>query len=93
MEFTIQSEALSIQEKHTEEFNTSLEILRKLGVNFPPPNAFVQIGIITRLLKTKAALKRLSTENLINLPDMTDQRRIRTLKLIDRALVRSVVRG
>ena len=91
--FTIQSEALSIQEKHTEEFNTSLEILRTLGVKFPPPNAFVQIGIITRLLKTKAALKRLSTENLINLPDMTDQRRIRTLKLIDRALVRSVVRG
>jgi histidine kinase len=90
--YLIQSLALAAQQKHQEEFNSILGLLRQVGVKFPP-RAVLSIAIIVDLQKTKSLLRNKSTDDLIKLPDMQDERRLQIMRLLDRALNVSFILG
>jgi len=70
------------REKMHEAVQTALEALGLLGVRFPQKPG--KVHILLSLLKTQALLAGKKPQQLLNLPEMTDQRQLAAIRLMAR---------
>jgi predicted ATPase/serine/threonine protein kinase/signal transduction histidine kinase len=78
--YEIKIKALTAQHKLLDAVNTGLHILKILGVSFPEkPNKF---NILTAYMQTKIALMGKTTDDLLNLPAMTEPHKIAEMQII-----------
>ena len=84
--YTTLVEAYSIQERHTVALNTTLRVLRQIGVRFPPL-ALLDFATLAGLMKTKAVLRSMDATSIISLPVMNDEVKVMAMKLMSHAVV------
>jgi predicted ATPase/signal transduction histidine kinase len=78
--YEVQIEAYTAQNKLQEALNTGLQVLKQLGVEFPSEPNFSDIG--QALGETASILSGKETEDLIDLPLMTDPQQIATITIL-----------
>lgn len=78
--YDIKIKALTAQYKLIDAVNTGLDVLKLLGVNFPEkPNKF---NILTAYMQTKITLIGKTTDDLLNLPEMTDPYKLAIMRIL-----------
>ncbi|MEG3954069.1 AAA family ATPase [Microcoleus sp. herbarium2] len=78
--YEVQIEAYMAQNKLQEALNTGLQVLKQLGVEFPSEPNFSDIG--QALGETASILSGKGTEDLIDLPLMTDPQQLATITIL-----------
>ncbi|NQE33480.1 trifunctional serine/threonine-protein kinase/ATP-binding protein/sensor histidine kinase [Microcoleus asticus] len=78
--YEVQIEAYMAQNKLQEALNTGLPVLKQLGVEFPSEPNFSDIG--QALGETASILSGKGTEDLIDLPLMTDPQQLATITIL-----------
>ncbi|MEP6490289.1 trifunctional serine/threonine-protein kinase/ATP-binding protein/sensor histidine kinase [Microcoleus vaginatus GB2-A3] len=78
--YEVQIEAYMAQNKLQEGLNTGLQVLKQLGVEFPSEPNFSDIG--QALGETASILSGKGTEDLIDLPLMTDPQQLATITIL-----------
>ena len=79
--YNIKIQAYIAQNMMSEAFTLGVEIVRKLGVNLPrQPNNF---SIIASLTKTKILLLNKKIEQIINLPEMKDEKILAAMRILN----------
>jgi predicted ATPase/signal transduction histidine kinase len=78
--YEVQIEAYMAQNKLQEALNTGLPVLKLLGVKFPSEPNFSDIG--QALGETASILSGKGTEDLIDLPLMTDPQQLATIRIL-----------
>lgn len=77
--YEIRIRSYAMQNKLSESVDIGLHILKKLGIRFPKKtNTF---HILTGVIKTKLALWGKNPDDLMNLPEMTDPKRIAIMQI------------
>ncbi|MEG4499488.1 AAA family ATPase [Microcoleus sp. F10B5] len=78
--YEVQMQAYITQNKLHEALNTGLQVLKQLGVEFPSEPNPADIG--QALGETASILSGKQTEDLIDLPQMTDPHQLATIKML-----------
>lgn len=73
--------AFTVQTKFDSAIKTSLQLLKMLGVKLPQKPGKLQV--INSLLKTKTLLKGKTTNDILNLPQMTDKRKLAAIRILN----------
>jgi predicted ATPase/signal transduction histidine kinase len=68
--YELQIQSYNSQNRPLEALNTGLEVLKLLGISFPPNPTL--LNIVAGVIKTKLSLGMKRVEDLANLPEMTD---------------------
>jgi predicted ATPase len=85
--YSVLSAVRTAQEKHSEEYKTTMAVLKQLGVKFPPNFALNLGALVADLRKTKSVIGDRDVQAFINLPLMDDPICALKMKLMDRAQV------
>ncbi|MDY6897381.1 MAG: AAA family ATPase [Cyanobacteriota bacterium] len=78
--YETQIQAYLAQNKLTEAINTGVDILKKLGIHLPQNPNMAQI--LLGLAKNKLILAGKKTQNLVNLPTMTNQEKLAAMRIL-----------
>jgi predicted ATPase len=89
--YEIQINSLANQYNIKEAVSLGLDVLRKIGVNIP--RKVTVISILKELLRAKLALGRRSLDDLLYLPELTDQWAITALRLMNCVIMKAFLLG
>ncbi|RKZ90543.1 MAG: hypothetical protein DRR19_09765, partial [Candidatus Parabeggiatoa sp. nov. 1] len=87
--YEVKIQAYQAQNQAKKALDTGLEVLDKLGIKFPKfPKKW---HILLNLLRTKLILLGKRTEDLINLPEMTEPEQIAAMRIMDKTAIYAYV--
>ena len=78
--YELQIQSYNSQNQPLSALNTGLEVLKLLGISFPPNPTL--LNIVAGLIKTKLSLGRKGFEDLANLPEMTDPNKQAIMRIL-----------
>ncbi len=78
--YELQIQSYASQNKLTDALNTGLEALKLLGITLPSNPT--QVNVLLGLLQTKLTQGRRANSDLINLPQMSDPRKLASLRIL-----------
>jgi predicted ATPase len=89
--FTIEIDILTIQGKIKESVQLGLSVLRNLGVKFP--HKFNTLSVVKELLAVKLKLGRRKLQDLIALPEVTDELILLSLSIMNQVAINAFILG